>query len=223
MSYILDALRRADAERERERGGVPGLHAQALPAPGLHAASARALPGWAWSAFGLGAGLVVALAGWLALRTPPVAAPTPTARAAAPAAGLSTTQAVASAAIASPPGTAVAPASAAAPPAPRAATLEAPPQRPAAAASTKRVAPAASASALPVLPFERLPDDVRRQLPRLAVDGSIYSEQHAQRILIIGGQLFHEGDAVAPGLVLERIEPKSAVFGWREWRYEVAY
>ena len=28
MSYILDALRRADNERERERGAVPGLHAQ---------------------------------------------------------------------------------------------------------------------------------------------------------------------------------------------------
>ncbi|MEO7152322.1 MAG: hypothetical protein ABIX46_11525, partial [Burkholderiaceae bacterium] len=30
MSYILDALRRADADRERERGAVPGLHAQPL-------------------------------------------------------------------------------------------------------------------------------------------------------------------------------------------------
>jgi len=30
MSYILDALRRADAERSR--GAVPGLHAQGLPA-----------------------------------------------------------------------------------------------------------------------------------------------------------------------------------------------
>lgn len=32
MSYILDALRRADAERERERGAVPDLHAQPSPA-----------------------------------------------------------------------------------------------------------------------------------------------------------------------------------------------
>jgi general secretion pathway protein B len=29
MSYILDALRRADAERSR--GAVPGLHAQNIP------------------------------------------------------------------------------------------------------------------------------------------------------------------------------------------------
>ena len=32
MSYILDALRRAEAERGR--GGVPGLHSQAVPVPG---------------------------------------------------------------------------------------------------------------------------------------------------------------------------------------------
>ena len=31
MSYILDALRRADSERER--GAVPGIHALPLPAP----------------------------------------------------------------------------------------------------------------------------------------------------------------------------------------------
>lgn len=31
MSYILDALRRADSERERERSAVPGLHTQAVP------------------------------------------------------------------------------------------------------------------------------------------------------------------------------------------------
>lgn len=31
MSYILDALKRADTERERERGHVPGLHSQNLP------------------------------------------------------------------------------------------------------------------------------------------------------------------------------------------------
>jgi general secretion pathway protein B len=34
MSYILEALRKADAERESERGSVPNLHAQLLP-PGV--------------------------------------------------------------------------------------------------------------------------------------------------------------------------------------------
>jgi general secretion pathway protein B len=221
MSYILDALRRADAERERERGGVPGLHTQALPAPGPEPASSRALPGWAWAALGLGAGLLVALGAWLALRTPPGATPTPVPRAAVPA---SAPPVVAAAAppVASPPVASPPVATPAALP-PRATPVETPPPPRRAVAASQPVAPAASASAAPVLPFERLPEDVRRQLPRLAVDGSVYSEQHAQRILIIGGQLFHEGDAVAPGVVLDRIDPRSAVLRWHDWRYSIAY
>jgi len=66
MSYILDALRRADSERER--GAVPGLHAQAIP---LSAEEPPVLPGTAggapagrWAALGLGAGLLIALGAW---------------------------------------------------------------------------------------------------------------------------------------------------------------
>ena len=44
MSYILDALRRAEADRERERGAVPGLHSPALPADA--ALPARAARAW---------------------------------------------------------------------------------------------------------------------------------------------------------------------------------
>jgi general secretion pathway protein B len=49
MSYILDALRRADSERER--GAVPGLHAQPAPAQGDAAGGARGL--WPWAAAAL--------------------------------------------------------------------------------------------------------------------------------------------------------------------------
>jgi hypothetical protein len=35
---------------------------------------------------------------------------------------------------------------------------------------------------------------------------------------MLNGQLVREGDAVAPGLVLERIEPKSAVLVWQGLR-----
>ena len=70
MSYILDALRRADAERERERQAAPGLHAQparATPTPdagdrqvsALHARSLRV-----GLAVALIAAVAVAVAGW---------------------------------------------------------------------------------------------------------------------------------------------------------------
>ena len=60
MSYILDALKRADAERER--GAVPGLHAQPAAMPLPDDDGTRPLPSWAW---GVG-GLAVALLGMLA-------------------------------------------------------------------------------------------------------------------------------------------------------------
>lgn len=56
MSYILDALRRADAQRERDP--ARGIHAQAATA--APARSPSRLPGWAWPAFA--AGLVAAAA-----------------------------------------------------------------------------------------------------------------------------------------------------------------
>ena len=65
MSYILDALRRADAERERERGSVPGLHTQSLPLmPGDDAPPRPLLR--VWLVAGLTALLLATLA-WLLL------------------------------------------------------------------------------------------------------------------------------------------------------------
>lgn len=60
MSYILDALKRADAERER--GAVPGLHAQPAAMALPEEPASGPLPPWAW---GVG-GLVTALLGVLA-------------------------------------------------------------------------------------------------------------------------------------------------------------
>src|ERR1700761_5445299 len=61
MSYILDALRRADAERSR--GVVPGLHAQGLPADAEPAARNYAPLLWAAGGAGvlLAAGVAVLL------------------------------------------------------------------------------------------------------------------------------------------------------------------
>ncbi|HEX6364375.1 MAG TPA: hypothetical protein VFZ93_15570, partial [Albitalea sp.] len=75
MSYILDALRKADAERER--GSVPGLHTQPVPP-----ASARATPARRGVPAGaLAGGAVAAVAAglaWLWLdRDAPAPEPTP--------------------------------------------------------------------------------------------------------------------------------------------------
>ena len=47
MSYILDALRKAEAERER--GTVPGIHAQPVRQVSAEAAARAAMPTWVWA------------------------------------------------------------------------------------------------------------------------------------------------------------------------------
>ena len=68
-----------------------------------------------------------------------------------------------------------------------------------------------------------LPPDVRATLPRLTVGGAIYSETPSARMVILNGQVFHEGDKPAADTVLEQIRLKSAVLNFRGQRYEVSF
>jgi general secretion pathway protein B len=272
MSYILDALRRADAERSR--GVVPGLHAQSLPGDAEPAARNYAPLLWAAGAAGvlLAAGVGVLLwAPWRATPAPearatPAAAPAPTlaprdsgpvqpaqgelppprpgaiepaARPVEPPIGRGE----------APTETAQAPAPQAYPPksteshdtfaqraaAGRVATLQARagPRAPAPAPTPAPApvehygaplkaapAPAPSAAAPNI---NALPPDVRAQLPHLAVGGAIYSETPSARMVILNGQVFHEGDKPAADTVLELIRLKSAVLNFRGQRYEISF
>ncbi|HEY9237278.1 MAG TPA: general secretion pathway protein GspB, partial [Burkholderiaceae bacterium] len=82
---------------------------------------------------------------------------------------------------------------------------------------------AAAASANRVYAVNELPDDIRRQLPVITVGGSMYSSTPANRILIVNGQVLHEGDRIAPELVLQQIKVKAAVLAFRGYRYEIAF
>jgi general secretion pathway protein B len=59
--------------------------------------------------------------------------------------------------------------------------------------------------------------------PKIAITGGVYSPSPAQRMLIVNGQVFNEGSEVAPGLVVEKIEPRTAVLKFRGASYTVAY
>jgi general secretion pathway protein B len=218
MSYILDALKRADAQRER--GQVPGLNAQPVsvaPAPG-----APSRVGW-W--VGLVCGLTAVAAGGLYWHSDSTqAAPAPVV-AAAPAAAISPAPAPLPAAVPAPlpsvksvpptpPPTAQPPVTQPAPPPTAPVFKPVPPQR-------REAASAAAASAVPAL--SELPEDIRRTVPKLVVSGSVYSSNPAQRMLIVNGQVLNEGSTLAPDLVLERIGAKSAVLSLRGTRFRLDY
>jgi len=247
MSYILDALKRAD--RERTRGAPPDIHAQPWLPDGVERRGRGAAGRWPAILVGLAIGIVAAsLAHWALVGSSPVPTAIPSApdasdRAASAATAVPVT-AVAPAAAVPPawPSTASAVAGTSAvpvlPPAPPDAVTTAPflppPARPgrdpagvrAAAVSSPagRAADAASPTAVnaTAMPLQALPDEVRRQLPALKVSGSIHSRRAADRLLVIDGQVAREGDSVAPDLVLERIEPRSATFRFKHHRFELA-
>jgi general secretion pathway protein B len=225
MSYILDALRRADSERER--GRVPGLHAQ----PGGSAADDDDMPDgrggmrWGFVASLLGLALIVVFA-WLAfgrdkpieviVSAPPppqpVPAPVPPAPAAMVAAPAPSVEPVAAT-----------PASATTTTAGATLAAEKPQRKP---APTRRepARPATPAvDETPAVPMNELPDAVRRELPALSIGGASYSASRANRMLIVNGQLYHEGDILAPNLRLEQIRLKSAVLRYKNYRYSVGY
>lgn len=114
-------------------------------------------------------------------------------------------------------------------PAPRPALPPVPAQAPTAAPAEKTPAtttppsaPAASAN-IRIPTQDELPEDIRRQLPKFAVGGSIYSESAASRFLILNGQIFHENDKVMPDLVLEHIKLKAAVLRYKNQRFSISY
>ena len=72
------------------------------------------------------------------------------------------------------------------------------------------------------LPWLReLPEDSRRALPALQVGGAVHAEDRRSRFLLLNGQVVHEGTEVAPGLVLEQIQPGQAVFSLRGQRWRL--
>ena len=245
MSYILDALKRADADRERDTAAVPDLHAQADAARGVLAA-ARPSHGWLMTLALAAAGVALAALAWRWLDASPADAAPPLPVAQAPAQGQAlapSTPALAPAATiipAAPPLDAsvplVAPAIAPEPaPIPSLASKPAlPPRQPAAAATPAVVAaapavagrpsaPASAAAESRIYSMAELSPDIRSGLPALTVGGSVYSPKAASRIVILNGQVFREGDKPVDGLIVERIGLKSTVLAFRGTRFELKH
>ena len=240
MSYILDALRRAQAERGR--GGVPGLHT-----PAVAASSAAEVPQssggnrlvWLIAA---GAAAIALVLAWLQF-SPKASAPAPTPPPAV----------VASAVVQPEPAPVPVPPPAPAPvpiptPAPVVIDVTPPPPppppappvvpqaKPAVVAPAPKPAPAvagapqanpaapdnakvATAPSTPVYAVGELPAAVREQLPALQLAGITYSSNSKYRMVIVNGQVLHEGESAGPGLVLERIESARTIWAFRGYRF----
>lgn len=225
MSLILDALRKADSERER--GSVPGLHSQpVVPLSAETPKKPASRPHWLFIAIGVAVGLALA-ATWVMVGRDAVG---PAVVVAPPAATIPNVPA---------PPVSAAPMAGVAPPPPATARVDGPPVAQPAPwpAPEERKTPRGEATGNPqgaaggaappadtaVQSREQLPPHIRAALPQFTIGGSIYSPNPAGRSLIVNGQLYRQGDRLTQDLSLEEIRLKAAVFSFRGHRFEVLF
>jgi len=224
MSFILDALKKSETDRQRQGG--PALFEVKVAAP------RSALPPWA-IAIGVLFAANLAVVGWLLLRhgaAPPEAAapaaagasaapraepaPAPTAMLAAPAAAslappapapASTAPTAAPAVVAGERGPPAAVAEPAANPDDYAPAQESPPPG---TAHVQR----GTAAGVPL--YQQLAATPGNQVPQLRLDLLAYAEKAEDRWVLVNMHKLHEGDAVPEGARVERITPDGAVLSW---------
>ncbi len=210
VSYILEALKKAEAQRGQ--GQVPGIHDQhMLPEFGGAEREGQSLLIWIIMGMGL---LMMGLLVWVMVRPDAPDAPN------APAA-----QAVRSATL--PLATQTPSAENASASAQTDADVMAKPTKAVKVKdrASEKITPKADAvsNKLPVEPLLELPEAMRAELPRLNFGGAMHSDTPAMRMLIVNGQLLHEGDAVSPDLTLEEINLKQATLRYKGYRYTAKY
>lgn len=99
------------------------------------------------------------------------------------------------------------------------ATAEAPPSKPEAA--KVETAPADTETVLKQLPnLQGLPPAMRKEIPSITLSLLVYSNNSAERMVNINGQMTREGQEIVPGLVLEQITKEGAVFNYKGTRFQ---
>ena len=222
MSYLLDALKRADAERQH--GTVPSLHTRQVTTPALQNTSGAQNRRWLTAGAVLILAAAAAVGGWfwrapsndaprqadaqIAL-TSPVASPPPLPALAAPTLLPAPVPAPVTAAPVAPK------------PKPEPAPKpEAPPRR-IAAPKPAPPPPAAAPAEVPLL--SELPENIRRQIPAMAINGVVYSDNPGQRVLLVNQQVLTQGSQAVPDVKLEEIRPHSSVFSFQGTRFRLAH
>jgi len=234
MSFILDALRKSD--QQRQRSATPTLtSAQTL-------AAAPRQPALLWysviAALLVGAGVLI---GWLQQAPPqpllkalPPAATKPVeSRAAAFAAAPLPTfpetvhkpevpppQAQPATPVPAPTPPAVGEAKAPVPPALSGpAAVAAAPREIAAAKPVEANAAGDAARETGVMQLSELPPALQQEIPKMSILAHSYSSKPKARFVFINDQMVHEEEYPVPGLKLEQITPDGMVFSYKGYRF----
>jgi general secretion pathway protein B len=226
MSYILDALKKA--EQERDLGRVPRLEAMHDNAP----RRARALP---WLIAGILVVNVAALIWWLrpgahsGAATPvqqaplPSVPPPPIAQAVPVSPVAPTINRMPAPAVVAPP-VAKAPVTPVPPPVAEAPVASVPPHAPVTTPVLPAApAPVAARPAVTSVPLLRdLPAEFRAAVPPLSLDVHVYAPNAASRFVLINMKKYHEGEQLAEGPRIEEITEEGVVLDYQGQMFRIA-
>ena len=213
MSYILDALRKSDLQRQH--GAAPRLQSTRL-----NSRSGEGAHSWVYGLLAvllISAGIAIGwLRPWQAPNDEPAAVmPTPVKPLAATPPALVPADAVLT------------------PEPPPVVTHDRPRRAPATAASTKkepathssratapeRAATSPGAHDGKVLSVSELPLTIQQEIPPMTIAVHAYSPRAADRMVSINNAMLHEGATVQPGLQLDEITPDGMVFSFKGYRF----
>jgi general secretion pathway protein B len=198
MSYILEALRKA--ERERQRGQAPTLATLSLTAP----VRRRSWAGWIIAGLGLGnAALLAFLVTQTVLQSNPDSAPALEGKAPAPVVMESSRPNLST---------------------PRERITVQSPRPPVAEELGERDPPAvrevrSSPELAPKL--NELPASVRGNLPTLNLDIHVHSRDADKRFVVINGRRYREGERLEEGPLLETVTVDGAVLSQGRQRFQL--
>jgi general secretion pathway protein B len=221
MSYILDALKKS--EQQRQRGAAPIT--LATPTATL---TPRSPAGYRTGLLALAliaAGIAI---GWLRPWQSSTSIPTPTPTIVvkphisvpppAPHPVVAATPVAAAQPVQAPPARVAERESS--PPAEAVAAPSVKPAQPVEAITAKPVAAEAGEPLAKTMALGELPQAVRQTLPAIAIALHAYARDPKDRVVMINNQMLRQGDLVAPGLRLEQITQEGVVLGYQGYRIQ---
>jgi general secretion pathway protein B len=214
MSYILDALKKAEAERHSGAASAGRSH-PVFATAGKRSSSGRTP--WRWGV-GILSALAIGLASfaWFGAT-----------RGKAPLVPNDAAPSVTQAATLPPTEEKLPPAAVNAPAIPKEKTVrttKTPEKKQRQAHDTTPLAPApVNTGEASIATLRELPEQIQREIPPLAISGYIYSRNKAESTVLINNRLLHEGDEVAPGLTLEKMMPNGMLLNYKGYLYRASY
>jgi general secretion pathway protein B len=66
--------------------------------------------------------------------------------------------------------------------------------------------------------YNELPEDVRKGLPEPVISTHIYSQERSERLVSVNGNIGREGQQLMPGVTLESVRPDGVILKYRGYR-----